>query len=526
MEVLLWLLRTATLLAPPILLSWLLRTATLIAPLILFFLAFYLRPHHRVNLPPGPKPWPIIGNLNLIGSLPHRSIHELSQVYGPIMQLQFGSFPVVVGSSVEMAKQFLKVNDLNFASRPKFSAVKYTTYDYTDIGWAPYGRYWRHVRKMCLTELLNTKKIDSYEYIRVEEGRALLFGLYASCGNPITLKDHFSDFTLNNITRMILSKKYLDKSKSKELKKIADEWFFLNGGMNIGDSIPWINSLDIQGYVKRMKAFRIKVDPFLEGEVDEHIARRHDHLKNEFVPKDIVDVLLQLADDPNPDLKLSRNNIKSITLDLFAGGVMSPTTIIEWALSELLKHPKLFEKATEELDKVIGRDRWVEEKDLPNLPYIKFIIYETMRMHPGAPMLAPHLARENCKIHGYDIVQGTQVLVNTWSIGRDPTLWDEPNEFCPERFLGRDIDVKGRHFELLPFGSGRRMCPGYSLGLKLIESGLANLLHGFTWKLPNHMMNPYDLNMDEVWGLSVYKKVPLVAVAQPRLPIHLYTNVI
>ncbi|KAF5203649.1 Cytochrome p450 [Thalictrum thalictroides] len=211
------------------------------------------------------------------------------------MQLRFGSFPVVVGSSVEieMAKHFLKVHDLKFAytivSRPKLCAGKYTTYDYTDVGWAPYGPYWRHVRKICLTELLNSKKLDSYEYIRVEEGRALLFGLYTSCGNSITLKDHFSDFTLNNITRMTL--------KSEELKKIADEGFFLNGAMNIGDSIPWINFLDMQGYVKRMKAFRNKVDPFLESEVDEHIARRHDYIymKKEFVPKDMVDVLLQLV---------------------------------------------------------------------------------------------------------------------------------------------------------------------------------------------------------------------------------------
>ncbi|KAF5178374.1 Cytochrome p450, partial [Thalictrum thalictroides] len=336
-------------------LSWLFCTATLLTPLILvYFLAFYLRLRlHRVNLPPGPKPWPIIGNLNLIGSLPHRSIHELSQVYGPIMQLRFGSFPVVVGSSVEIVKQFLKVHDIKFASRPNFSAGKYTTYDYTDVGWSPYGPYWRHIRKICLAELLNTKKVDSYEYIRVEEGRALISSLYTSCGKSITIKDHYSNFTLNNITRMVLGKKFWDENESEDLAKIADEWFFLNGAMNIGDSIPWINFLDLQGFVKRMKAFRNKVDPILERELDEHIARRlHDqHMKNKFVPKDMVDVLLQQADDPNPDLKLSHNKIKSITLDLIVGGVTGATTTIEWAMSELLKHPTIAERATDELDR-------------------------------------------------------------------------------------------------------------------------------------------------------------------------------
>ncbi|PIA43164.1 hypothetical protein AQUCO_02000536v1 [Aquilegia coerulea] len=461
--------------------------------LLLFFLGLYLLPH-RLNHPPGPKPWPIIGNLNLIGPLPYRSIHELSQKYGPIMQLRFGSFPVVVGSSVEMVKHMV---------------------------WAPYGPYWRHVRKICLTELFNTKRLDSYEYIRVEERHAFLSGLYTSCGKPITVKDHFSNFTLNNITRIVLGKKLCDESESKKLKNMLDEGSFLNGVLNIGDLIPWINFLDLQGYVKRMKALRNKTDLFLKCELDEHIARRQDHSK-EFIPKDIVDILLQLADDPNPNLKLSRDSIKSITMDLIVGGVESSTITTEWALSELLKQPQKFEQATEELDRVIGRNRWIEEKDIPKLPYIKSIIYETMRMHPVSPLLAPRLARENCKIYEYDIGQGTQVLVNVWSIGRDPTLWDAPNEFRPERFLGRDIDVGGQHFALLPFGSGRRMCPGYSLGLKLIESGLANLLHGFTWKLPNHM-NPFDLNMDEVWGLTVPRKNPLVAVAQPRLPIHLYT---
>ena len=124
------------------------------------------RSSRKYNLPPGPKPWPIIGNLNLIGTLPHRSIHALSKQYGPLTQLQFGSFPVVVGSSVEMAKFFLKTHDVVFTDRPKIAAGKYTTYNYSDITWSPYGAYWRQARKMCVTELFSAKRLDSYEYIR------------------------------------------------------------------------------------------------------------------------------------------------------------------------------------------------------------------------------------------------------------------------------------------------------------------------------------------------------------------------
>lgn len=195
---------------------------------------------------------------------------------------------------------------------------------------------------------------------------------------------------------------------------------------------------------------------------------------------------------------------------------------VEWAISELLRRPEIFRKATEELDRVIGKNRWVEEKDIQNLPYIEAIVKETMRMHPVAPMLVPRLAREDCQVNGYDIPKGARVLVNTWTIGRDPKLWDRPAEFDPDRFMDREINVKGQDFELLPFGSGRRMCPGYSLGLKVIQTSLANLLHGFKWELTDNMKGE-NLNMEEIFGLSTPRKFPLVTVVEPRLPSHVYS---
>jgi cytochrome P450 len=210
------------------------------------------RGSRKYNLPPGPKAWPIIGNLNLIGTLPHRSIHALSKQYGPLLQLQFGSFPVVVGSSVEMAKFFLKTHDVVFTDRPKTAAGKYTTYNYSDITWSQYGAYWRQARKMCLTELFSAKRLESYEYIRREEVLALLRDLHrgagAAAGRPIVLKDYLSTVSLNVITRMVMGKKYLEKevrdeagsviTTPDEFKWMIDELFLLNGVLNIGDSIP------------------------------------------------------------------------------------------------------------------------------------------------------------------------------------------------------------------------------------------------------------------------------------------------
>uniref|UniRef100_A0A0E0M1R3 Reverse transcriptase zinc-binding domain-containing protein n=1 Tax=Oryza punctata TaxID=4537 RepID=A0A0E0M1R3_ORYPU len=501
----------------------------------IFFLRTLLRHKHNrraYSLPPGPKPWPIIGNLNLLGSLPHRSIHSLSKRYGPLMYLRFGSFPVVVGSSVEMAKFFLKTHDVVFADRPKTAAGKYTTYNYSDMTWSPYGAYWRQARKMCLTELFSCKRIESYEFIRSEEVTALLRDLHAASGRVVTLKDYLSTASLNVISRMMLGKKYLERevvghrgelvTTPEQFRWMLDELFLLNGVLDIGDSIPWLGWLDLQGYIRRMKKLSKMFDQFLEYVLDEHENRMRRE-GEKFVAKDLVDVLLNVASDPSLEVKFNRDSVKAFTQDLIAGGTESASVTVEWAIAELLRKPEVFAKATEELDRVVGRGRWVTEEDIPSLPYIDAIMKETMRMHPVAPMLAPRLSREDTSVDGYDIPAGTRVLVSVWSIGRDPKLWDAPEEFMPERFVGSKIDVKGQDFELLPFGSGRRMCPGYSLGLKVIQVSLANLLHGFAWRLPDGMTKE-QLSMEEIFGLSTPRKFPLDVVVESKLPAHLYAS--
>ncbi|KAL8466345.1 hypothetical protein ACS0TY_035446 [Phlomoides rotata] len=494
--------------------------------LTLHFLKKIFRRTEKLNLPPGPKPWPVIGNLNLIGALPHQSLDHLSRKYGPIMHLRFGSADVVVGSSVEIAKTILKTMDITFASRPKTAAGKYTTYNYSDITWSPYGPYWRQARKMCLMELFSAKRLQSYEYIRAEEMNSLIKEVFNSSGKAILIKDYLSTVSLNVISRMVLGKRYLDGNDKnaivgpEEFKKMLDELFLLNGVLNIGDMIPYVQFLDLQGYVKRMKIVSKKFDRFLEHVLDEHETRRK---KTEnYVSSDMVDLLLELAEDPTLEVKLERHGVKAFTQDLLAGGTESSAVTVEWAISEVLKKPEIFKKATEELDGVIGQNRWVSEQDMASLPYIEAIVKETMRLHPVAPMLVPRIARQDCKLAGYDIKKGTQVLVNTWTIQRDSSIWENPNEFNPDRFIGKTIDVKGHDYELLPFGAGRRMCPGYPLGLKVIQSTLANLLHGFNWRLPNNM-EPADLNMEEFFGLSTPKKIPLTTVPEPRLPLELYS---
>ncbi|OIS96568.1 cytochrome p450 98a1 [Nicotiana attenuata] len=449
--------------------TWTAYAAACLATLSLFLLTKYLR-QRKLNLPPGPKPWPIIGNLtSLAPSLTALSTNSPSSM-GPFCNSASGLFfAVVVGLSAEMAKVFLKSMDFNFVDRPKMAAGKYTTYNYSNITWSSYGPYWRQARKMCLMELFTAKRLESLEYIRTEELQSLLHDLYNLTGKPILLKDYLMKIEI--ISRMVLGKRYLDESKNsivtpEEFKKMLDELFLLNGVLNIGDYIPWIDFMDLQGYVKRMKVLSNKFD--------------RETWSQGFHPG-----------------------------------------LVGWWNREF-SSDRGMHKATEELDRVIGQNRWVQEKDIPNLPYIEAIVKETMRLHPVAPMLTPRLCGEDCKVAGYDILKGTRVLVSVWTIARDPTLWDEPEAFKPERFLGNSIDVKGHNFELLPFGAGRRMCPGYNLGLKVIQASLANLLHGFKWSLPDNM-TPEDLNMEEIFGLSIPKKIPLAAVIKPRLAPNVYS---
>jgi typhasterol/6-deoxotyphasterol 2alpha-hydroxylase len=284
---------------------------------------FLLRGRRRgYNPPPGPKPWPIVGNLNLImGELPHRSMNELSKRYGPLMQLWFGSLPVVVGASAEMAKLFLKTNDAAFADRPRFAVGKYTAYDCSDILWAPLGPYLRQARRICAAELFSAKRLESLEHIRDEEVRVMLQQLRQATGRTVQLGDYLQTMTLGVISRIVLGRKYVVQEEGNsappvvtpaEFREMVDEFFVLHGAFNIGDFIPWLDWLDLQGYVARMKRMNARFGRFLEHVLDVHNERRLRE-GGSFVPKDMVDVLLQLADDTILEVQLSRDNVKAIT---------------------------------------------------------------------------------------------------------------------------------------------------------------------------------------------------------------------
>ncbi|XP_061344801.1 cytochrome P450 71AU50-like [Gastrolobium bilobum] len=469
------------------------------------------------RLPPGPIGLPILGSLHKLGANPHRDLHQLAQKHGPIMHLRLGFVPTIVVSSPQAAEQFLKTHDLVFASRPPVEAAKYIAWEQRNLSFGEYGSYWRNMRKMCTLELLSHTKINSFRDMRQEELDLLINHLIeeARDGVAVDISAKVGSLSADMSCRMILGKKYMDKDlDEKGFKAVMQEAMHLAAAPNIGDYIPYIGKLDLQGLTKRFKLVHKIFDDFFEKIIDEHMQseNREDKIK------DFVDVMLGFVGSEVSEYSIERPNIKAVLLDMLAGSMDTSATAIEWALSELLKHPRVMKKLQTELQTVVGMKRKVEESDLDKLEYLDMVIKESLRFHPVAPLLIPHQSMEDCMVGDFFIPKKSRVIINAWAIMRDPSAWKEPEKFLPERFEGSNIDIRGRDLQMIPFGSGRRGCPGLQLGLTVVRSVVAQLVHCFDWKLPNDMLHT-DLDMTEEFGLTLPRAKHLFAIPTYRLPI-------
>ncbi|GLJ54974.1 hypothetical protein SUGI_1180280 [Cryptomeria japonica] len=461
----------------------------------------------ELGLPPGPRPWPVVGNLHLLGSLPHEALAKLATKYGPIMFLRLGSVPTVVVSSPAMAKEFLKTHDLIFANRPPTSAGKYMTYERRDVAQSPYGEYWRQMRKLCTMELLTPKRTESFRWVREEEVSAMVRSVWEESQHGVrlvNLRKHIFSVLLNIVCRMFAGRSYCDHQLSggQEFSQMVAEIMHLTGVIVPGDFIPSLAFLDWGGYCRRMQAVNKVFDEFADELIDEHIERRRVKKSEK---SDIVDVMLDMAEIGSAEIQVSRLHIKAIITDMLIAGVETSTTTIEWAMTELLRNPQAMSRAQEEIELKVGRDRMVRESDLVSLHYLRCVVKETLRLHAPAPLLMAHESTQGCNVGEYYIPPKTRLFVNVWAIGRDERVWEDPLEFKPERFIGSSIDVNGHHFELLSFGTGRRGCPGIYMGLSSVYLVVAQLIHCFHWNVEG------DLDREETFGLTLPKKFPISA---------------
>ncbi|XP_002275826.1 cytochrome P450 CYP736A12 [Vitis vinifera] len=496
------------------------------AALLVLLGALYSFIHRRrtasVNgpkLPPGPWALPIFGNLHMLGNLPHRNLSRLARKYGPIMSMRLGYVPTIVVSSPEAAELFLKTHDAVFASRPKIQASEYLCYGRKGMAFTEYGPYWRNARKLCTLELLTKVKIDSFAAMRKEELGVLVQSLkqMAAAREVVNISKKVGEL-IEDMTHRMLFGRCKDYQRA-DLKALVQETLILVGAFNIADYVPFLGALDLQGLKRRMKAISGAVDHILEKVIDEH---KQDASENQGNHKDFVDVMLSLMNEmknfhQEPSYLIEQENIKGIVWDIIIGAIDTSATTIEWLLSELFRHPRVMRQLQEELENVIGMERMVEEVDLANLVYLDMVLKEGLRLHPAGPLLLPHESIEDITLNGYYIPKKSRIIINAWAIGRDPNIWsNNVEDFFPERFIGSNIDFQGKDFQFIPFGSGRRKCPGMQLGLINVRLVLAQLVHCFDWKLPNGML-PSELDMSEEFGLALPRATHLHALPTYRL---------
>ncbi|XP_030519080.2 cytochrome P450 71D11-like [Rhodamnia argentea] len=494
-------------------------------PIILsFFIIIFtiLKLGHKSNakgpskLPPGPRKLPIIGNLHqLLGSPPPRALHNLAKKYGPLMHLQLGEVPHVVVSSAKVAKEVMKTHDLTFATRPRLLAADVISYGSVDIAFAPYGEYWRQLRKICTLELLSTKRVQSFRHVREEEVSNLVKWVASSAGSPINLTTRLFSSNYGVTSIAAFGKKCKEQ---EEFISVVTESIKFAAGFEVGDVFPsskWLHV--ISGMRPRLEKLHQRADRIMNNIIREKREARAKRSGDETTHDDLLDILLRYADHCGPEFSLTTDNIKAVILDIFAAGSETSATQVDWAFVEMMRNPRILKKAQAEVREVFDRRGKADETGLPELEYLKFVIKESLRMHPSVPLLLPRECGESCEISSYEIPVKTKVLVNAWAIGRDPEYWDDPETFYPERFKDNPVDYKGTSFEYIPFGAGRRICPGMNFGLANVELPLAMLLYHFDWELPEGMKSE-EMDMSEALGVTQRRKHDLYLVPKPYQP--------
>ncbi|KAH6782260.1 hypothetical protein C2S51_007553 [Perilla frutescens var. frutescens] len=484
--------------------------------LVLLLLIILIRHFHlkkrRQNRPPSPPSLPLIGHLHLLKEPMNQTLQALSAKYGDILSLKFGVRQVLLLSSPAAVDECFTKNDIIFANRPSTLSTKHFSYNNTTISIAPYGDHWRNLRRLATLEIFSPARIAAFTTTRRRELMLLMRELSRDDGGGTTkvvdLKSKFIELAFNVLSMTIAGKRYygenvVDAEEARRVRFIMREMLQYSGNTNLGDLLPFLQWIDFQGLEKRFANLMEKLDRFMQELVNE---RREMPSFGE--SSTMIDHLLSLQ-EKEPDY-YTDELIKGIILVLLVAGTDTMSISMEWTMALLLNHPECIRKIKDEIDANVLEDRLLEEQDLSKLSYLQNVITETLRLYPPVPFLIPHQSSEDCKVGGYDIPKGTMLLVNLWAMQRDSRFWDEPEQFKPERH-----EEGGRREEeafMLPFGSGRRKCPGGGIATRVLGLALGTMIQCFEWERVSEEM----VDMTEGTGFSIPKVKPLEALCKPR----------
>ncbi|CAI0404278.1 unnamed protein product [Linum tenue] len=468
--------------------------------------------HRSPTLPPGPKPWPIIGNLPHLGKQAHISLQHFSQLYGPLISLRLGSQLLVVASSPAAAAEILRTHDRLLSARYVPTVVPYDTVelDRKAIVWASScsNDQWKAFRAMFRNQIFSAKAIESQAAVRERKVAQMVEFLEGKLGESVSIGEVVFTAIFDSLSNLMLSRDCIGFESSETANRLKSLiWRFMELGTspNLADFFPVLKKLDPQGL--RREVFRCCNE--LYSVWQPYVKQRRERRRRDpYGAEDFLDIFLENG--------LDDDQIDWLSLELFSAGTDTNTATIEWAMTELIRNKGAMEKLREELKAelsppLVGKSQ-IEESAACRLPYLNAIVKETLRLHPPGPLLLPHRAPESCEVMGYTVPEGAQIVVNVWAISRDPMVWeDDPTSFKPERFIGSEVDFRGQDFELLPFGAGRRMCPGVPLATRQIPLVLAALVRNFDWCLPDGE-DPAEMDMSEKFGITLQKEQPLLLV--------------
>ncbi|KAL2333077.1 hypothetical protein Fmac_014290 [Flemingia macrophylla] len=489
----------------------------------------------KPKLPPGPKPWPIVGNLpEMLANRPtHKWIHKLmKEMDTEIACIRLGNAYVIPVTCPTIASEFLRKHDATFASRSLSMSTDLIS-GYSAAIFAPFGEQWKKMKKIITHDLLSPDKHIWLHDKRTEEADNLMFYVYNKCKNVndgvsglVNIRSATRHYCSNLIRKVIFNTRYFGKGRMdggaglEEVEHVDSLFELLKHiyAFSISDYLTCLERLDLDGQKKTVKETLKRIKKYHDPIVQERIKQWNDGLK--VVKEDWLDVMISLKDaNNNPALTLEEINAQII--ELMIATVDNPSNAFEWALAEMINQPELLQRAVEELDSVVGKERLVQESDIPKLNYVKACAREAFRLHPIAPFIPPHVAMSDTKVGNYFIPKDSQVMLSRQELGRNPKVWIEPYKFKPERHLksdGSDVVLTDPSLKLMSFSTGRRGCPGVTLGTTMTVMIFARLIHGFTWSAPP---NVSKINLAESNDDTLLAE-PLVAVAKPRLAPELY----
>ncbi|XP_050211382.1 cytochrome P450 705A22-like [Mercurialis annua] len=497
--------------------------------LVIFFLSiiisrfllhyFFKKPSNSsLHLPPSPPALPFIGHLHLLSLSVSKSLHNLSTNYGSLLYLRLGSRPVLVVSSPTYVAEIYKTNDIAFSAKPKTPFEDGMLFGNTGFIISPYGDYWRFMKKLCMTELLGSRQLERSRGVRREEVTSLLSNLLEKSERQecVDLIEELLKLTNNVICRMVMSKRCSEENdEAQRVRKLVVESFDLAAKMAVATMLGPLKGFVLWWIRKELEGIPKEYNNLFEKILKEHeeVRVKRNNNGDEKEDRDLMDILLDIYYDQNAEFKMSRSQMKAFILDLFIAGTDTSANTMQWIMAELINNPHIFKKLRQEIDSVVRIDTRVQESDISNLHYLQAVVKESMRLHPVAPAI-PRECREDCTVSGFDIPKGTAVIINAYSIMRDPNLWENPEEFIPERFLNEQnnlAETKLQDFNFLPFGGGRRICPGSNMALSIIHITIASLVQSFDWRIDGD-----KVNMEAKSGFALGMLHPLMCIPVVR----------